>query len=1323
MSAKDFKFVSPGVQIEEIDNSQLPEVQDAIGPLVIGRSRRGPAMQPVKVDSFSEFVTIFGSPVGGEEASDLWRNGVPTAPTFAAYAAQAWLKNNSPLTFIRLLGDQSPDAEATDDAKAGWKSADLSGLTGGGAYGLFLFNSASTSIEAVDGTLAAVFYTTEGVVTLSGSIRGANGLTDDGLTTSANNAGALVYSSDGAFTAEIFDGTNSSPASKVKTTFNFNRGSKQYIRKVFNTDSTLTNSDLVDSNTNQKTYWLGQTFEREVQTAISSSARYGAILALGRTSTDVNNGGDFKFAAKGAKTGWFFSQDLRNTAGDTTTPGNNLLVPSFNPENLDTVTRLFKVHSISAGEDVHRNYKITIEDLKYSRNDNVPYGTFSLGIRDIKDTDNARKYVEKYTSLTLDPSSPNYIAKQIGDRYYEWDSDQRRLIEYGSYDNRSSIIRVEMATAIDAGTADSELLPFGNEGPLKYSDFTLHNVDDGTPATATIDITDFTKIRTGLGAVISLGENDANRGVYVKTNTPSSLDGHSISVVLTDVGFKDASGNALNGTYEIILKNENAAAFASLPAPTAKQVFVNTNDGTAGQSVTAAILATRISEVFKRDTGYSVLDYSGTYSQLFTFGADWANLAVAAAGGDLLSVFEASVVNTQGVKIQARGYNGGSHPWGNDGRFGGASLVDDSDWKISATSNLAHTAGDQTGITAGDATGASTITLTTATADAQTVTANAVTDGFIVGRGKGNTGDALQAALNAFTNFSATDDNAGLVTASDTLDFGAAGNSATVAHASTTAGALTVQGTLNGTPENFTNGANDSDARNGFISTTSPVTAGTGSNGLFIGATGSFSTTSVRLQYEARAEGNIPFTGSVSFPSVALRNSASDGGLADPTDAFFGMTAQRSAASSVFEESVYDIFYPLASGAPDAPSANNVKTSWYFSLDDLVLKSGSKNLSFYRSGSRADGDSITARSGSYKDILDRGYDRFTAPLYGGFNGFDLKEREPFNDSRALRNTATETSYAMYYSVKKCIDMFSDPEFVESNILVAPGILNQGLTTHMIETCENRGDAMALIDPRGGYLPSSENAKPEKTRITEGSGQGGVAQHVIEVGQNMEDRNLNSSYGATYYPWVRITDTISGKNIWAPPSVAALGAMSFSEKEAALWFAPAGFNRGGLTDGAAGIPVTNVRSRLTSKERDYLYERNINPIASFPNEGIVIFGQKTLQVTPSALDRINVRRLMIFVKKQISRISSNLLFEPNVQATWDRFTGEVNPFLDNIKLNFGLDAFRVVLDNTTTTAEMIDRNTIYAKIFLKPTKAVEFFAIDFVITNSGAGFED
>jgi hypothetical protein len=194
-------------------------------------------------------------------------------------------------------------------------------------------------------------------------------------------------------------------------------------------------------------------------------------------------------------------------------------------------------------------------------------------------------------------------------------------------------------------------------------------------------------------------------------------------------------------------------------------------------------------------------------------------------------------------------------------------------------------------------------------------------------------------------------------------------------------------------------------------------------------------------------------------------------------------------------------------------------------------------------------------------------------------------------------------------------------------------------------------------------------------------------------------------------------------VWLPPSIPALGTFSSSQRKTQVWFAPAGFNRGGLTEGSAGIPVVDVAHQLRRKDRDDLYTANINPIAKFPAEGIVIFGQKTLQVTPSALDRINVRRLMIFVKKRISQIASGLLFDPNVRQTWLRFTSQVNPFLQDVKTNFGLSDFKVVLDDTTTTPDLIDRNIMYAQIFLKPTRAIEYIAIDFNISRTGASFVD
>ena len=185
----------------------------------------------------------------------------------------------------------------------------------------------------------------------------------------------------------------------------------------------------------------------------------------------------------------------------------------------------------------------------------------------------------------------------------------------------------------------------------------------------------------------------------------------------------------------------------------------------------------------------------------------------------------------------------------------------------------------------------------------------------------------------------------------------------------------------------------------------------------------------------------------------------------------------------------------------------------------------------------------------------------------------------------------------------------------------------------------------------------------------------------------------------------------------------MGVLASSEAATQIWFAPAGFNRGGLTDGAAGIPVTNVTERLTSKERDTLYENRINPIASFPSTGIVVFGQKTLQELPSALDRINVRRLVIYLKKQISILATQILFEQNVQATWNRFTALIEPFLTNVKTEFGITDYKLILDSSTTTDDLIDQNILYAKIMVKPARAIEYIAIDFVVTSTGASFDD
>jgi phage tail sheath protein FI len=339
-------------------------------------------------------------------------------------------------------------------------------------------------------------------------------------------------------------------------------------------------------------------------------------------------------------------------------------------------------------------------------------------------------------------------------------------------------------------------------------------------------------------------------------------------------------------------------------------------------------------------------------------------------------------------------------------------------------------------------------------------------------------------------------------------------------------------------------------------------------------------------------------------------------------------------------------------------------------------------------------------------------------MIGGCDGVKIVDADPFNMSvraNCLGPDATTANSYAYASVDRAIEMIRNPEAVEMKLAAMPGITNKNLTAKLIQICEARADALAIIDLPNVFKPEHEAfAENFEARVT-GTSASKSAKDLIR-------RRINSSYGCAYYPWVQIRDTIDGSPVWVPPSVLALGTMAYTEQRDEVWFAPAGFNRGGLNEGNAGLPVLQVSEQLLSKDRDILYDANINPIASFVSEGIVIFGQKTLQSTKSALDRINVRRLLIFVKREVSRVSNTLLFDNNLPATWNRFKSLVVPMLESVKTRLGLADFKVVLDETTTTSDLVDRNVMYAKIFLKPARAIEFIAVDFVITRSGASFK-
>jgi phage tail sheath protein FI len=209
--------------------------------------------------------------------------------------------------------------------------------------------------------------------------------------------------------------------------------------------------------------------------------------------------------------------------------------------------------------------------------------------------------------------------------------------------------------------------------------------------------------------------------------------------------------------------------------------------------------------------------------------------------------------------------------------------------------------------------------------------------------------------------------------------------------------------------------------------------------------------------------------------------------------------------------------------------------------------------------------------------------------------------------------------------------------------------------------------------------------------------------------------LDSNYAATYWPWVRVINPANNAPTWVPPSVVVPGVLAFNDAVAAPWYAPAGLTRGGLTS------VSATYQTLSQANRDTLYEARINPIANFPNDGVVIWGQKTLQARPSALDRVNVRRLLITVKKFIASSTRYLVFEQNTTATRTKFLSIVNPYLEQVRTQQGLSAFKVVMDSTNNTSDLIDQNIMYGQLFLQPTRTAEFIILDFNIQPTGASF--
>ena len=309
---------------------------------------------------------------------------------------------------------------------------------------------------------------------------------------------------------------------------------------------------------------------------------------------------------------------------------------------------------------------------------------------------------------------------------------------------------------------------------------------------------------------------------------------------------------------------------------------------------------------------------------------------------------------------------------------------------------------------------------------------------------------------------------------------------------------------------------------------------------------------------------------------------------------------------------------------------------------------------------------------------------------GSFNGAagDIKAGALMNENIS----ATNTQGLHPDNYDNAINLLKNKDDYQFNVLFTPGLtsdLHSSKISTILTNTQERGDNLFVLD----LVTFDETV----TSVTS------------------QAASRDSSYGASYYPWVRMIDPSTGRHIWAPASTVIPGVYANNDRISAPWFAPAGINRGGLNE------VMRTQYKLTQANKDNLYEANVNPLATLPRTGVVVFGQKTLQKEASALDRVNVRRLLIELKNFIRQIADTVVFEQNTATTRNSFLARVTPFLETVQQKQGLYAFKVIMDSTNNGPDVIDRNQLIGQVYIQPTRTAEFISIDFILLPTGAEF--
>ena len=398
-------------------------------------------------------------------------------------------------------------------------------------------------------------------------------------------------------------------------------------------------------------------------------------------------------------------------------------------------------------------------------------------------------------------------------------------------------------------------------------------------------------------------------------------------------------------------------------------------------------------------------------------------------------------------------------------------------------------------------------------------------------------------------------------------------------------------------------------------------------------------------------------------------------------------------------------------------------------LQAAYVRNGRADPSTYvvTDGTRANRITMASLIATSSALFNRftGFHKYTNIFYGGFDGVNiLDEDQSFFKDRALSSDTGGKAVASpnigltnsvtsgngrrnnnVASVRSAVDIITNPVTSKINLLAIPGIREAFVTDYAADAVKEYGLALYLMDPIE-YDKSSN-------RLYDDSAARSDVSKTIDL---FETRAIDNNYVATYFPDVTIVDDANNQVVQVPPSVAAMGALGFNDRTQQVWFAPAGFNRGSLDF------VTNVENRLSANDRDSLYDAKINPIATFPRSGFVIFGQKTLQVAQTALNRINTRRMLIDIKRRISNIASRLVFEQNNVETRAEFVAKSIQELTFVQARQGIDAFKVICDETNNPSSQIDQNRLVGSVQVVPTRAIEFISVDFIITNNGVSFE-